>query len=157
CVVFEMLSGRPAFARDTSSDTIAAVLTGEIDWSALPANLPPALRQLLGRCLERSTKARLRDIADAVPYLDEAATPAPSGSGAHPPSAPAPRSGVSRRALLTSSAAVGLLSAGIGATFANTRRDPAGMPSYHRLTFRRGMIRTARFGPDFQTVLYGAV
>ena len=30
-------------------------------------------------------------------------------------------------------------------------------PIYQRLTFRRGMIRTARFGPDFRTVLYGAL
>jgi hypothetical protein len=28
---------------------------------------------------------------------------------------------------------------------------------YQRLTFRRGMIRTARFGPDHQTILYGAL
>jgi Tol biopolymer transport system component len=157
CVVFEMLAGRPAFARHTSSDTIAAVLTSEIDWSVLPANLPAPLRQLLGRCLERSTKARLRDIADALAYLDEAAAPAPSNSGTQAEPVAAPRGGVSRRALLTSSAAVGLLGAGIGATFANPRRDPAGLPSYQRLTFRRGMIRTARFGPDFQTVLYGAL
>ena len=156
CVMFEMLAGRPVFARHTSSDTIAAVLTGEVEWSALPANLPPPLRQLLRRCLERSTKTRLRDIADALPYLDEAAAPAASGSGATTPMA-APRGGLSRRALLTSSAAVGLLGAGIGATFANSRRDPAEVPSYQRLTFRRGMIRTARFGPDYQTVLYGAL
>ena len=156
CVVFEMLAGRPAFAGQTASDTIAAVLTGEIDWSALPANLPPAIRVLLERCLERSTKARLRDIADALPYLDEAAVPAPSGSGALTPPADT-RGGVSRRALLTSSAAVGLLGAGLGATFANPRREPVAWPSYQRLTFRRGMIRTARFGPDFQTVLYGAL
>ena len=156
CVVFEMLAGRPAFARDTSSDTIAAVLTSEIEWNALPANLPPAVRQLLGRCLERSTKARLRDIADALPYLDEATAPSPSGPGAHAPPVGAPR-GVSRRALLTSSAAVGLLGAGIGATLSNPGRDPGAVPSYQRLTFRRGMIRTARFGPDSQTVLYGAL
>ena len=57
CVLYEMLAGHPAFARSTSSDTLAAVLTGEIDWTALPATLPPAMRQLLGRCLERTTKA----------------------------------------------------------------------------------------------------
>jgi hypothetical protein len=116
------------------------------------------LRQLVARCLERSTKARLRDIADARPYLDEAAATAPAaGSGAHTPAEAIPRAGVSRRALLTSSAAVGLIGAGIGATFAGPRRDPVALPSYQRLTFRRGMIRTARFGPDFQTVLYGAL
>ncbi len=157
CVLYEMLAGRPAFARATSSDTIAAVLTGEIDWSPLPASLPPAMRQLVVRCLERSTKGRLRDIADARPYLDEAAAPTSSASGAHAIAGVAPQSGVSRRALLTSSAAVGLLGAGLGAAYAGRRSDPVALPSYQRLTFRRGMIRTARFGPDFQTVLYGAL
>ena len=42
CVLYEMLTGRPAFARGTSSDTIAAVLTGEVDRNAMPANVPPA-------------------------------------------------------------------------------------------------------------------
>jgi serine/threonine protein kinase len=154
CVVFEMLAGRPGFARSTSSDTIAAVLTGEIDWSALPPNLPPAMQRLVGRCLERTTKARLRDIADARPYLDEAAAPGPPpGSGAHAPASATPRAGVSRRTLLTSTAAMGLLGAGLGGMLAGGRRDPAALPSYQRLTFRRGMIRTARFGPDLQTVL----
>ena len=84
CVLYEMLTGRPAFARGTSSDTIAAVLTGEVDRSAMPANVPPPMRQLVERCLERTTKARLRDIADARPFLDAAATPTPtavSGTG----------------------------------------------------------------------------
>jgi hypothetical protein len=158
CVLYEMLSGQPAFARSTSSDTIAAVLTSEIDWTVLPARTPTALRQLLGRCLERTTKARLRDIADARSYLDEAASPsAISASGVHPPAEPAPRAGVSRRALFASSAALGLVGAGLGATLAAPRRDPPALPSFQRLTFRRGMIRTARFAPDSQTVIYGAL
>ncbi|MGE0360055.1 MAG: protein kinase [Vicinamibacterales bacterium] len=159
CVVYEMLAGQPAFARSTSSDTIAAVLTGEVDWSVLPPAVPPALRMLLQRCLERTTKARLRDIADARPYLDEAASPsALSASGAMLPAAPAAKPGVSRRALFASSAALGLVGAGLGATFGGTRRDPPPvLPSFQRLTFRRGVIRTARFAPDYQTVLYGAL
>jgi hypothetical protein len=156
CVLYEMLAGQPAFARSTSSDTIAAVLTSEVDWSVLPSRTPPALRQLLGRCLERTTKARLRDIADARPYLDEAVAPSSSiTSGALAP-APAPREGMSRRALFASGAALGLVGAGLGATLVTPRRDPVPLPSFQRLTFRRGLIRTARFGPDFQTVFYGA-
>lgn len=44
---------------------------------------------------------------------------------------------------------------GSGAAVFRGRRRSA--PSYRRLTFRRGMIRTARFGPDFQRVLCGAL
>ncbi len=156
CVLYEMLAGHPAFARSTSSDTLAAVLTAEIDWTALPATSPPALRRLLSRCLERTTKDRLRDIADARPYLDEAAAPAPPGPGVGVAQV-VPPGAISRRALLTSGVAVGgLLGAGIGGVVVSRRRDPVEL-TYQRLTFRRGMIRTARFGPDFQTVFYGAL
>ena len=65
---------------------------------------------------------------------------------------------ISRRALLASGAALGLLAVGFGGGFAAFRgADSRSPPSYRRLTFRRGMIRTARFGPDFQTILYGAL
>jgi Tol biopolymer transport system component len=64
-----------------------------------------------------------------------------------------------RRAVLLGGAAIGLLGAGAGAGGALLvrRQPPPAVPSYRRLTFRRGMIRTARFGPDFKTVLYGAL
>jgi Tol biopolymer transport system component len=73
CVVYEMLAGRPAFGRDTGSDTIAAILDREPDWSALPANTPEPLRTLLRRCLQKERKQRLRDIGDASLALDVAA------------------------------------------------------------------------------------
>ena len=44
---------------------LAAVLTREPDWNALPAATPPSVRRLLRRCLERNPKNRLHDIADA--------------------------------------------------------------------------------------------
>src|SRR5205085_11115164 len=40
CVLFEMLSGRSVFGRDTIPDTIAAVLGAEPDWSLLPGGVP---------------------------------------------------------------------------------------------------------------------
>jgi dipeptidyl aminopeptidase/acylaminoacyl peptidase len=64
-VALEMLTGRPVFAADTMSDTVAAVLTREPDLSALPADTPASLRHLLKRCLERDPKLRLRDIGEA--------------------------------------------------------------------------------------------
>ena len=63
-VLWEMLTGRQLFDGATLTDTLAAVLTREIDWSRLPASTPPALVDLLRRCLERDPKKRLRDIGD---------------------------------------------------------------------------------------------
>ncbi len=65
CVLYEMLAGRTPFPGETLSDTIAAVLEREPDWSALPEKTPPRIRQLLHRCLEKDPKARLRDIGEA--------------------------------------------------------------------------------------------
>ena len=68
-----MLTGRPPFERETGSDTIAAILEREPDWSALPDDTPEPLRDLLRRCLQKERKQRLRDIADAGIALDAAA------------------------------------------------------------------------------------
>ena len=57
CVLYEMLTGRAAFAGDTISDTIAAILEREPDWRALPAATPPSVTRLLQRCLERIRSA----------------------------------------------------------------------------------------------------
>jgi serine/threonine-protein kinase len=71
CVLYEMLTGRPAFDRDTISDTIAAVLGQEPDWSALPHSAAPT-NHLLRRCLQKDPKQRFRDIADVSLELRDA-------------------------------------------------------------------------------------
>ena len=72
CVLYEMLTGRAAFAGATTSDTIAGVLEREPNWDRLPASTPDAIRRLLRRCLQKDPKLRLRDVADARLELDEA-------------------------------------------------------------------------------------
>ncbi len=70
-VLYEMLTGSRLFSGETVSDTLAAVLRQEIDWTALPAATPTEIRRLLRRCLERNPKNRLHDIADARLVLQE--------------------------------------------------------------------------------------
>ena len=82
CVLYEMLTGRRAFAGGTKSDTIAAILQREPDWSALPASLPPDIARLLRRCLEKDLARRLRDIGNTRADLDESVA-----AGARPASA----------------------------------------------------------------------
>jgi Tol biopolymer transport system component len=71
-VLHEMLTGRSLFAGPTVSDTLAAVLKTEVDWSALPPATPQSIRALLRRCLDRTPRNRLHDIADARLVLDDA-------------------------------------------------------------------------------------
>ncbi len=64
-IVFEMLSGQRLFAGETASDTLAAVLRKDPDWTLMPADAPPVLVQICRRCLERDPQLRLRDIGEA--------------------------------------------------------------------------------------------
>ena len=57
--------GERLFEGETVSHTLADVLRAEVDWSRLPENAPPAIRQLLERCLDRDLRHRLRDIGEA--------------------------------------------------------------------------------------------
>ena len=70
-VLYEMLTGRAAFAGETVTDIIAAVVTRDPDWTALPAATPASIRRLLARCLEKDPKRRLRDIGDVRLEIDE--------------------------------------------------------------------------------------
>jgi serine/threonine-protein kinase len=85
-VLFEMLTGTQVFRGETLSDTLAAVLTREPDWRALPAGTPEAVRHLVRRCLERDVRRRLQAIGEARIVLDDPAalkadSPVPAGSG----------------------------------------------------------------------------
>ena len=72
CVLYEMLTGRLAFEGQTVSDTFGRILEHEPEWPALPAETPSAIRTLLGRCLQKDPKRRLRDIADIGLEIEDA-------------------------------------------------------------------------------------
>ena len=80
CVLFEMLTGKRAFEGETVTDVLAAVLTREPDWAALPPGTPAKVREILRKCMRRDSRLRLRDIGDARLDLEEAAGGGSSGS-----------------------------------------------------------------------------
>ncbi len=87
CVLFEMLTGRRAFAGEDVSDTLASVLKEAPNWSLLPADTPPAIRLIVERCLTKDRANRLPDVATARFLLAEPSSialprlAAASGSG----------------------------------------------------------------------------
>ena len=111
-VLFEMLTGRSLFAGETVSDTLAGVLKTDVDWSALPVSVPPPVRQLLRRCLERNAKSRLRDIGDARLALEEAMAGRADETGPAPVAEPS-RAPARWPWLLAASAAVALATFGL--------------------------------------------
>ncbi|MFI5181262.1 MAG: protein kinase [Thermoanaerobaculia bacterium] len=101
CVLYEMLTGKRAFEGETVSDTLAAVLTKEPDWSALRApGVSSKVAELLRRCLQREAKQRLRDIGDARIAIEEELGASGTSSGQLPfeEEQAVPNSTVGRRA-----------------------------------------------------------
>jgi serine/threonine protein kinase len=113
-VLYEMLSGERGYQADDVSDTLAAVLTREVDWTSLPANIPLRLRALLRDYLARDPKQRLRDIGEARRVLDQLISGAPdSGAAASstPIAAEPPQIGGWQRALPWTIAAIAVVAA----------------------------------------------
>jgi Protein kinase domain/WD40-like Beta Propeller Repeat len=71
CVVYEMLTGVGSFTGATVSDTLASVIKSEPDFTKLPADTPPPVRELLRRCLVKDPLKRLQAIGDARIVLEE--------------------------------------------------------------------------------------
>ena len=72
CVMFEMLTGQPAFTGETPSDVLVKIIEHEPNWEALPATTPPAIRRLLSRCLEKSARHRIDSAAVVRLEIDDA-------------------------------------------------------------------------------------
>jgi serine/threonine protein kinase len=70
-VLYEMLTGKPAFAGDDVSYVLASILKTEPDWNALPAATPSTIVRALRRCLEKDPNRRTHDISDARLDLEE--------------------------------------------------------------------------------------
>ena len=78
CIMFEVLSGRRAFAGDTGPDTVSAILTLEPRWDRDTRSVPAPVRSLIQRCLEKDADRRLRDIGQARLEIESALS---GGSG----------------------------------------------------------------------------
>ncbi len=77
CVLFEMFTGTRAFVGANLRDTLENVLHGEPGFEKLPCSLPPAVRTLLQRCLEKDRTRRVADAATLGYVLEQAASLAP--------------------------------------------------------------------------------
>ena len=74
CVLYEVLTGRPAFRGASVEDTLAAVVSWEPDWSALPIDTPSTVVTALRRCLEKDPTRRWHDISDVKIEIEDAAS-----------------------------------------------------------------------------------
>ena len=199
-ILFEMLSGHRAFKRNTSIETLTAILKEEPpDLLELTPNVPPALERLVRRCLEKDREQRFQSARDLAFNLETMTnfssggtlpgTQAPAMTGSHTPTirthgapgsagglpaeagapstvtrAPRPRTMAvakpKRRVspvLLALLFLVSIAGAGFGGWYlAHKLEPPKQEVSFRRVTFRRGEVRSARFTPDGDTIVYSA-
>jgi hypothetical protein len=151
CILYEMLTGRRAFAAGSVAETISAVLRDEPRPIAeLRPGVPAPLRWIVERCLAKeprdryaSTRDLARDLRALRDHIGELGGPA--GAPALTP----PRGRLLVRAL------GGVLAAAIALLLWTTLRD-APQPEFRRLTFQEGVVSRGLFVPRSNSVLYSA-
>ena len=150
-VLHEMLAGTPPFRRDSAVATLSAIVSDEPP--ELPPSVSPGLARMLRRCLEKSRDDRFHSAHDLAIALEVVDPTSRSGETSRARGS----AGIPRRTALAYGVASVLLAASGLAGGAFLRGQRAGAPSFRRLTFRRGLVRSARAAPDARTILFGAL
>jgi len=153
-VIYEMLARKNAFHRPTSADTMSAIMREEPEELTQAAvGVSPGLDRVVRRCLEKEPGDRFQSVRDLGFALQAVTGGGSTVSGAAP--AAASESRKSLRALAAGAAVLlGLVAAYLAGYW--KRPQASGQPEFQQLTFRLGPVYGARFGPDGQSVLYGA-
>ena len=159
-ILYEMATGKRAFQRGTSAETLTAIIREEPEpIPQLNAAVPAPFRWIVERCLQKdpderyaSTRDLARDVRGVREHLSEAVSGAAAEvSGATGPIPPKQR--LPLRALAIAVAILAALGAGMLLQRGLVKHLP---PSYQQITFGSGTIRAARFAPDGQTIVYSA-
>jgi Tol biopolymer transport system component len=153
-VLYEMVSGRPAFRKATSSETLAAILTE--DPPGLPETLPPALQTLVWRCLEKSSAERFQSARDLAFALETMLSGGNSGSlSGRPGGSQSPKR--QRVVPLVGAAALIVLTA-LTVLWWPGRRGPGSLPNWtpRQLTSDPGWETEPSLSPDGGLVAYSS-
>jgi eukaryotic-like serine/threonine-protein kinase len=172
-VLHEMATGEVAFS-GSSTGVIFESILNRTPAPASSANpkIPAKLEELISKSLEKDREFRYQTAAELrgdlkrlkraldtsrVRSSDAAFTAASSGKVAAV--APIGQSAVSRRRVLLPALVAGGIALIVGLAvgmFLLQRPVQTSLPVYHPLTFRRGIVHSARFAPDGRTIIYSA-
>ena len=151
-VLFEMISGHRAFPGDTPADAMSAILKEDPPEMARAGSaVSPVVDRIVRRCLEKDPNERFQSARDLGFALEAVA----GTTGSIPAQAVRPkRSKLKRLSIWVIGFLVLVASYLVGhrAGVATTVQSPVFTPQ----TFQRGVVHTARFAPDGQTIVYSA-
>jgi serine/threonine protein kinase/DNA-binding beta-propeller fold protein YncE len=148
-ILYEMLTSHRAFQGETEVDTMTAVLLEEppeIDLEQ--ANIPVSFQQIVRHCLEKDPQNRFQSARDLAFALDTLSDAAPIRTKRTVPVRP--------RARIIPWAVAGVFLVVTLFLLADLWQGRKQSPAYHRLTFEQGTVFSARFAPDFRSIVYGA-
>src|SRR6201982_2782270 len=170
-VLYEMATARQAFTGNTAGVITEAILNpAPAPPTRVNPDLPGEFEIILAKTLEKDREMRCQTAAELradLKRLKRQSESSRSGTGSgfspsaaqvSPASSPTASSGASRRSwTIAAVATVAALAAGLaGGLFLAKRQAPVSQPVYHQVTFRRGTVYSARFGPDGQTIYFSA-
>lgn len=150
-VLYEMLGGKRAFKRDTTAETMTAILKEEPpELLESGAPIPPALDRIVRHCLEKTPEQRFQSARDLAFDLESLSTSTTSRSS----TAAAVKERQTWRYLAGALAL--LLLAAFGGWRLATLQTPSAGAQFREVTYRRGSLGNARFSPDGQNIIYTA-
>jgi len=151
-ILYEMLAGHRAFRRDSSVETMSAILNEDPPELSKPAgSIPPGIHRIVSRCLEKSREERFQSARDLGFALEAVSGNTNSQSAA----AVAPARGAKLRWILGMVVAIVALSA-IAAAYILGRRATPASPSARltQLTFATGEEANPAIAPNGETFIF---
>ncbi len=156
-ILYEMLSGQRAFEKDSSADTMAAILKEEPpELDAAGKKIPPGVERVVRHCLEKNPAERFQSARDFAFNLAALSDVSSSGARSVATTEAQKMSRGKRRAIFATIGTLGLVIACFVAYFAGRSGSAKVLPTFKQITFSRGTIFGARFAPDGQSVNYSA-
>jgi eukaryotic-like serine/threonine-protein kinase len=155
-----MITGHRAFRRDTSAEAMTAILKEDPPELGLTGKpIPLELERVVRRCLEKNPLQRFqsaRDLAFNLESLSGASSTSAATGTARVAVAAAEKKASHKRVIMLAAAALLLALVATGSWMLGARSSSPPLPTYHQLTFDRGLVYAARFAPDGRSIYYSA-
>jgi len=155
-VFYEMLTGIRLFEGESVAETLGLIFSREPDLTALPPTTPPGIQRIIGRCLVKDPRQRLRDAGDARLLIDDALEGRgdPVSSGPVAAGGDAAKAGRSWPGQAAALAVVGAACLAVGWWMKPAPVASPQVASFTQVTDQPGVETTPSLSPDGKSVVY---